>query len=229
MKLTETQIEDLYTFTRNHFVEWYDLQTELVDHLANDIENVWKENPSISFQEAKGLAFKKFGVFGFSNIVEQRTRALEKFYRKEVWKCLKEYFKFPKILLTSFSIWALFKILQLFNNKELVLILLMMSVLCFYFFYVLKESKRIKRIQKQTGKKWLFEKVIAQLGGFIHLLNIGIYMPIINFDKEWDTLSQLYYSVCLVIYFLLLFVSIKIVSPKLKAKLSKEHPEYNII
>ncbi|MDC1464178.1 hypothetical protein N8387_00675 [Polaribacter sp.] len=34
MKLTETHIQELYKFTRKHFVEHYDVQTELVDHLA---------------------------------------------------------------------------------------------------------------------------------------------------------------------------------------------------
>ena len=28
MKVNQTQIEDLYAFTRKHFVEWYDLQTD---------------------------------------------------------------------------------------------------------------------------------------------------------------------------------------------------------
>jgi hypothetical protein len=32
MKLTAPQIDHL-TFTRQHYVEWYDLQSELVDHL----------------------------------------------------------------------------------------------------------------------------------------------------------------------------------------------------
>jgi hypothetical protein len=36
MKLTEQQIT--IPFTRQHYVEWYDLQSELVDHLANSIE-----------------------------------------------------------------------------------------------------------------------------------------------------------------------------------------------
>ena len=35
-KLTSEQIDQLYLFTRQHFVEYYDLQTELVDHLAHD-------------------------------------------------------------------------------------------------------------------------------------------------------------------------------------------------
>ena len=38
MKLNQGLILELYAFTRKHFVEHFDLQTELVDHLANGIE-----------------------------------------------------------------------------------------------------------------------------------------------------------------------------------------------
>ena len=31
-KLDKTQIDKLYKFTRRHYVEYYDVQTELVDH-----------------------------------------------------------------------------------------------------------------------------------------------------------------------------------------------------
>ena len=72
--------------------------------------------------------------------------------------------------------------------------MLIVSVLGFYFFYFLKETKKIKINWKQTGKKWLFESVNSQLGGFIHLLNIGIYIPIVNFDKEWNLLAQLFFQ-----------------------------------
>ncbi|MFI1772664.1 hypothetical protein [Thalassobellus citreus] len=228
MKLTDTEILQIYTFTQRHFVEWYDVQTELVDHLANGIEGQWESNPNLTFDEALKQEFKKFGVFGFSDVVEQKTNALESFYRKEVWKYLKEYFKLPKIILTAFSVWFVFKIFKLFDNKEYVVVSLLVAAFCFYLFYVTKESLRIKKAQKQTGKKWLFESVIGQLGGFLQLLNIGIYMPIINFDRQWDTLAQLSFSVCFVVYILLFFVSVKVVSPKLKDKMSKEHPEYNI-
>ncbi len=78
MKLKENQIQDLYAFTRKHFVEHYDLQTELVDHLANDIETIWKEHPCLSFREARGKSFKKFGIFGFMDVVEARGKCLKK-------------------------------------------------------------------------------------------------------------------------------------------------------
>ncbi|WP_262494794.1 hypothetical protein [Balneicella halophila] len=36
--VSDKQLERLYEFTRQHYVEHYDLQSELVDHLANAIE-----------------------------------------------------------------------------------------------------------------------------------------------------------------------------------------------
>lgn len=58
MKLSLEQIERLYQFTRQHYVEYYDLQTELVDHLANAIESQWLENPKLSFEQALQVEFK---------------------------------------------------------------------------------------------------------------------------------------------------------------------------
>ena len=51
-KIPENQIEKLYKFTRQHFLEWYDVQTELVDHLANGVEQQWDTKPNLSFDEA---------------------------------------------------------------------------------------------------------------------------------------------------------------------------------
>ena len=80
MKLTPEQIDRLYQFTRQHYVEYYDLQTELVDHLANSIEAQWQESSKISFEEALQKEFKKFGVFGFMDVVEKRQAALNRKY-----------------------------------------------------------------------------------------------------------------------------------------------------
>jgi len=44
LKVNQVQIDRLYRFTREHFVKHYDLQTELVDHLSNAIEEVLKKN-----------------------------------------------------------------------------------------------------------------------------------------------------------------------------------------
>ena len=230
MKITENQIEELYLFTRKHFVEWYDVQTELVDHLANGIEAQWEVSPNLTFEECLNNEFKKFGVFGFSDVVEQKTNALSKYYIKEVFKYLKAYFKLPKIILTLSSVWILFKIMQVIDNKDYFVIPVILIVLGLVIIYAIKESKRLNKNYKATGRKWLFESITGQFGGAIHFLNIGIYAPLFSHsNEEWTLTSQFIFSFCVVLYVLFFYVALKIVSPKLKEKLSKEHPEYNLI
>jgi len=92
MKLTNIQIQELYKFTRKHFVEHYDVQTELVDHLANDIESIWQETPNLSFEEARDKSFKKFGIFGFMDVVEKKQSQMTKKYFKIILRFVKEWF-----------------------------------------------------------------------------------------------------------------------------------------
>ena len=113
MKLNPSQIDRLYTFTRQHYVEYYDLQTELVDHLAHAIEAEWEQNPQFSFEEVLNNEFKKFGVFGFMDVVEKRQIALGKKYNRLVLKHFKEFFTVPKIIVTSSLIACLFLILRI--------------------------------------------------------------------------------------------------------------------
>jgi hypothetical protein len=62
MKLTKQQIENLYQFTRQHYVVHFDLQTELVDHMANVIKTIWETNPGLSFKDTRDKTFKIFGI-----------------------------------------------------------------------------------------------------------------------------------------------------------------------
>ena len=113
MKLTTEQIQNLYQFTRKHYVEWYDLQSELVDHLANDIEQIWQKEPKLTFEQAKQKSFKKFGVFGFMEVVEKREVALSKRYYKMMWNELIQFFTIPKIVLTISLFFGLLFFLRL--------------------------------------------------------------------------------------------------------------------
>ena len=88
MKLTKSQIKQLYSFTKEHYVEWYDVQTELVDHLANGIEEQLEQNTNLTFKSALNSEFKKFGVMGFSEVVKQKTNALNKLKKESSKKWL---------------------------------------------------------------------------------------------------------------------------------------------
>jgi hypothetical protein len=133
MTITPEQIEQLYAFTRKHFVEYYDLQTELVDHLANGIEERWMENPKQTFEEALQKEFKKFGVFGFMNVVEQRRVALTKKYNQLVWQHFKTFLKLPKIILTILTILILKSVLSVISfADEIVLVVFGMLLVVFF-------------------------------------------------------------------------------------------------
>ena len=112
MKLTTPQIEDLFKFTRKHFVYHYDVQSELVDHLANDIEEIWKERPQLSFEDARDTSFKKFGIFGFMDVIEAKQKQMNKRYRSILWRFFREWFTLPKVMTTLAVFLSLFMVLK---------------------------------------------------------------------------------------------------------------------
>jgi hypothetical protein len=89
MKLTAPQIDHLFTFTRQHYVEWYDLQSELVDHLANAIETQWQENQSLVLTKPK-YQFKS-SAFWFYGCGRKTQTVLSKKYNSIVWQHFKDF------------------------------------------------------------------------------------------------------------------------------------------
>ena len=137
MKLTPEQIDRLYQFTRQHYVEYYDLQTELVDHLANSIEAQWQENSKISFEDALQKEFKKFGVFGFMDVVEKRQATLNRKYNGIIWNHFKAFFTIHKVILTTTLVGITYFFLNISLYKaDVVLIAFVIIILSFYFFII---------------------------------------------------------------------------------------------
>ena len=226
--VTDPQIDRLFEFTKQHYVEWYDVQIELVDHLANGIENQWKEAPDIPFEKALNIEFKKFGIFGFSDLVEEKTAALNKFYRKKVWFYFKTFFKLPVIVGTLFYMGLLFLVLHHLENKLYVLVPFLIIFFLTLSMYSINQKKQIKTRFIKTQKKWLIDNEFMQLGGLIHVLNlIFSFQGLYHTDMHWTLFSELLLSIGLVVFVLLFYVSMKIIPVKLKAKIAQEHPEYN--
>ncbi|MBV7269187.1 hypothetical protein [Winogradskyella luteola] len=232
MKLTDSQIEKLYNFTQKHYVEWYDVQTELVDHLANGIETQWQENPNTSFEDALKTEFKKFGVMGFGDVVEERTKALNKTYWRLIWKNFKGFFKLPKIILTLFLIWAYYTALSfsMQYHTNWVVIPTLTVLFGFPWYFWIKEFKRSRRLKKQTGKKWLFDNTISQLGGLVHVMNFAIYFQVFYQNKQvWPVSLSVIFSICAVLIGMLIYIAVYVVTPKLRNEMAQHNPEYNFV
>ena len=81
--ITEVQYESLFAFCRKHYVQYYDVQVELVDHLAEAIEEKLKLNPKLNFEQALDSVYAGFGIKGFADIVATRMEMISKKSRKK--------------------------------------------------------------------------------------------------------------------------------------------------
>jgi len=229
MKLTESQIQDLYTFTRQHFVEHYDLQTELVDHLANDIETQWQEQPKLSFEDAKNKAFKKFGIFGFMDAIEQKQKAMNKRYRGYLWNELKKWFELPQIISTL----ALFLLFYLAFSSDLVAI----SSMIFYMiigawvtYKTIQLNRQFRRRKELSNKKWMLEEMIFRQAGATSLIFLSQIHNVFIISDE--LLTSIYAIVGLSIAFTALvlvnYISFEIIPNKAEKLLNETYPEFSL-
>jgi len=229
MKLNKEQIDRLYEFTRQHYVEYYDLQTELVDHLANSIESQWQENPKLTFEDALQIEFKKFGIFGFSDVVEKRQIALNKKYNKIVWKHFKSFFTLPKIIGTIGAIGLINLLLsKLFFKSDIVLILFGLIVISFCF-SIVYFSRKNKKDYNLSGKKWLFKEIILGRSSLVGMVNLPIQI-IIHSEKVLDTsFGVLAISFLLVSMTLIEYVVLIEIPRRAEEYLKETYPEYNFV
>ena len=235
MKINDSQLAQLYTFTQKHFVEWYDLQMELVDHLAHGIEAQWKENPSLSFEDVLQKEFKKFGVFGFMDVVEERQKSLSKKYSRLIWKHVRAFFKIPRIFLLLVSSILVFYLLRLLTLSADYFIAAVFTV-CLGYLVVLTVSnyRNRKRAQERGEKKWLFKDIMMQQGaGFgLALLPVHFFNFILPNTESFATLNEyvlavisfLFVLVCIMVYVMLVEIP-----QRAEEYLQETYPEYQLV
>ncbi|MBA2499179.1 MAG: hypothetical protein H0V30_05585 [Chitinophagaceae bacterium] len=110
MQLTQDQIQELFVFTEKKFVRYYDLQVELVDHLAERIEEKLSSDASLNFDAALQMIYKDFGIFGFSKIVHEKSEQLRKQNNKRLLAEIKNPFRWPEVIASlalALFIWTL--------------------------------------------------------------------------------------------------------------------------
>ena len=126
----------------------YDVQTELVDHLANDIEDLWSKSPGLTFEDARDKSFKKFGVFGFMDVLEAKQKQMNKRYWKIILRFGKEWFTIPKTMTTIFIFLGFYFFLQL-QYAEFIFIGTLLTLILLEFILLFKSRKLNKRVKKR--------------------------------------------------------------------------------
>ena len=177
-KLTAEQIENLFELCEFHNVHYYDVQIELVDHLASAIKALWETNHEMPFEEAVFQVCEQFGVdpffhteyqsllpsisgkhfsgeSGFEAIKEAKEKELHRKYDRLQWKYIGDFFQLPKIILTIAITFSLFFIFKLSNND----IMVIYSIQGFYILsltiYLIFIYPKKFRLNIVTGKSFL--------------------------------------------------------------------------
>ncbi|SDS49692.1 hypothetical protein SAMN05216503_3248 [Polaribacter sp. KT25b] len=232
MKLSEIQIDELYKFTRQHYVYHYDVQSELVDHLANDIEEIWVEYSNLSFEQAREKSFKKFGIFGFMDVIEAKQKQMNKRYRKIYWRFFKEWFTVPKILLTISLFLAFIIILK--NTIAIYFILGITFIYILYdLFYLARARKRNKKKIEKQEKIFLLEAMIRDTrSNFtgLNLLNILNMSFIFRYHFNdlafhWLLLLALFFTIAVIS----IYINNKVIPQKAEELLQETYPEYKLV
>ena len=96
--LTDDQVKRLFVYCEKKHVRYYDLQIELVDHLATAIEQAMVQQPGKIFEEIAG---EKAPVFAreWKQIEQEKRKILSRGIWRQWRKELLAYFTWPKISL----------------------------------------------------------------------------------------------------------------------------------
>jgi len=227
MKLNNNQINDLFAFTKQHFVDYYDIQMELVDHLANDIEAIWKENPTISYEKAKQKAFDKFGVFGFQEIIEAKQKAAQKRYFNIFWKSFISFFKIPKIVLITSAILGYYYVLNHSNFSQEIITWSLIIIFLTGFVFAIKYELKTRKKQRETGKKWLLETMSRSL--LLFFVSFQIIINLLRVIQKQTNLweSHIFITSSLIVLFAVSIYIITVEIPKkTREMLAKKYPNY---
>ncbi|WP_116790392.1 hypothetical protein [Flavobacterium psychrotrophum] len=222
-KITAAQTAQLYSFIASKFVKYYDLQTELTDHLANAIEAQWAAGSTISFEKALTAEFEKFGITGFEKIVERRRKTLRRKYnrllRHELWRVVTS----PKGLMMPLLIVSTYLFM--------VTVPMMYAALSVVFFIMAlrqmsKTGRAYKKNVEATGKRWLLDEIInsySMAGGFAGMMSQAFIMSFNNPVKPlMAALSALVFG----IWLMFSYVALYIMPVKSAQYLEENYPEY---
>lgn len=225
--ITTEQSQQLFQFCREHYVDHYDLQVELVDHLASAIEEQWVQNPELPFKDALWNTFTKFGITGFSKIKEQKQKELRRKYNRMQWHFLLGFFSWPKILLTTACTLLLSTLFKFANNDLWIIAPYFGTIFIFLIYYYYRIYPKHFKPGKIKGKRFM---LLEQLQGTRFMVLLFCQLPTLwNMSKDLAPQNNITISVISLLIVLLtiaLFGQLFYVPKKIKQHFMEQFPEF---
>lgn len=117
MKLNSEQITYIENYINKNDIKYYEIFMEILDHMILSVEDILERDKEISFEKAVLKAkVEGFGKKGFHGMMVEKQKLAQKQASKNNFKRIKEYFTFPKMLLTICVFLLYFLFLTFFEN-----------------------------------------------------------------------------------------------------------------
>jgi len=229
--LTKQEIQTIYRFVKSRGVAALDVQHEIVDHVASDVEAMRKSQPNLTVEDGMRKVHQKFGVKGFSTLSDAFHKRLQKQVFQRFLAHLKSLFTTQKALFTLLFA-ALAWLATHLQHPEmrfwasLILISLPMPVIIGYFISQIGKVKfKLKKYATYTLPSSMFFMLF-------HLLTYNAYTPAFGviFEKDgWSLVAAYPWIVSIWIFINLICTAAFIMLiEEARAKAIKLHELYGV-
>ena len=229
-KLTAEQIEELHEFCYFRSVWHYDVQVEIVDHLASAIEKLWETNPTLPFDEAMYLVGEQFGGdLGFATIKQEKEKALRKKYRYLLWQFVADYYKFPKMMITLLLTFTSYTALYFSENDQWIIISLVSLFFGFMLFYNIYYRRKHFQLKVKEGYSFLLEEI--SIKGLLYNSGIGfggVFIHEAQQQVDFSTAGSVIFSTLISLYLVLLYGDCFFIPKKIREHFKVQFPQFII-
>lgn len=103
-QLNKFEINQIFRFIEKKGIKWYDIQLEIVDHFASELEQNWEQYAHRATFERKLLDvyYNKIGKGGLHAMQLAKGKAFEKWFNAHCINYVKSFFTWPKIVVSLF-------------------------------------------------------------------------------------------------------------------------------
>jgi len=180
MKLTEEQITYIENYIKSFDIKYYEVYMEILDHMILSVEAILEENKEITFEDAVLKAkVDGFGKKGFRGMMDEKLKLAQNQARKQNNKMIKEYFTFPKIVMTLSVFVGYFVFLGFFDdpkkiNINCIVFIGLLAILQFVYFWKFRKINKLNVLKTQVLSNMYF----------LSFAGVNITQLIYNLGKE---------------------------------------------
>ena len=162
MKLTEEQITYIENYIKSFDIKYYEVYMEILDHMILSVEAILEENKEITFEDAVLKAkVDGFGKKGFRGMMDEKLKLAQNQARKQNNKMIKEYFTFPKIVMTLSVFVGYFVFLGFFDdpkkiNINCIVFIGLLAILQFVYFWKFRKINKLNVLKTQVLSNMYF-------------------------------------------------------------------------